>query len=243
MRNRIKVISLEKSTSRRDVFSKNNSHIHFEFFDAVDGSKLPKELIENPAFFEHGLAYSPGAYGCALSHVLLWNEAIRLNETLTIVEDDAIFRLDFEEQFSKLIDTLPSEWDIAVWGWNFDTILSLNIMPNISPVVVLFDQEQTKRSTANFQNNKENLHLLKLDQCFGTPAYSITPNGAKKFRSLCFPLTNFRLSFPIFNRELSNQGIDVAMSRIYKLTNSFCCFPPLAITQNDHTTSTVQNKS
>lgn len=239
MKSCIKVVSLETSSSRREAFSQNNSHIHFEFFNAIDGRELPREIIENPAFFEPGLPYTPGAYGCALSHVILWNEAIRLNETLTIVEDDAIFRLDFEEQFSRLVGTLSPEWDMIIWGWNFDTILALNIMPDISPAVVLFDQDQMRRSIVNFQNSKENLNLLKLDQCFGIPAYSISPNGAKKFRSLCFPLTNFRLSFPVLGKELSNQGIDVAMSRIYKLTNTFCCFPPLAITKNDHAISAI----
>ena len=36
------------------------------------------------------LAYTPGALGCALSHVALWKKAVSQNKSITIFEDDII---------------------------------------------------------------------------------------------------------------------------------------------------------
>jgi len=241
MSNPIKVISLERSIDRRNAFREYNSHINFEFFDAVDGAKLTDEFFATSTLFEKELPYTVGAYGCVLSHLALWEEAIKLNKTLTVAEDDAIFRFDFEEQSFELINSLSPDWDIIVWGWNFDSILSLHIMPNISPAVVLFGQEQLRESIVNFQILQQKPSMFRLDKCFGTPAYSISPAGAKRFKALCFPVKNFKVYYPVINKELPNEGVDSAMNRIYRLTNSYCCFPPLAVTKNEHAFSTVQN--
>jgi len=239
----IKVISLKRSTGRRDEFTKMNPQLKFEFVDAIDGSELTRESIAKTNLFHQELPYTSGAYGCALSHLSLWEEAIKFSKVMTVAEDDAIFRLDFEEQYSQLLREISPDWDIILWGWNFDSILSLYAMPNISSTVMLFNEVQLRNSIYNFQRFQEKPNLIRLDKCFGTPAYSISPNGAKKFKSLCFPITKFNLFFPVLNREFPNNGIDMAMNRIYQVTNSLVCFSPLVITKNDRSKSTVQNNS
>jgi len=113
-------------------------------------------------------------------------------------------------------------------------------MPGVSQAVMLFDQEKMRASVASFQGMTAAPSLLRLDKCFGTPAYAISPSGARKFMRECFPLKNFQLHFPVLNRMLPNNGIDIAMNRIYNLANSFCALPPLAITRNDHAISLIQ---
>ncbi|MDA8329102.1 MAG: glycosyltransferase family 25 protein [Betaproteobacteria bacterium] len=237
----IKVISMETSNERRKNFINLNKHIKFDFFNAVDGNQFTQEFIASTNLFEKGLPYTAGAYGCALSHLILWDEAINLDKVITIAEDDAIFRFDFENLYKKKLNSLPPDWDIVLWGWNFDSILSLNVMPNISPVVMVFNQDQLRNSIKEFQEFAEDTTLLRLDKCFGTICYSISPSGAAKFKSLCLPMSNFLLFFPLLNRQLPNNGIDIAMNKIYQATNSYVAFPPLVITKNDHTITTIQN--
>jgi len=57
---------------------------------------------------------------------------------------------------------------------------------------MLFSQEKLN----TFQTLCTPSLLLALDKCFGTIAYTITPEGATKFESLCFPLSSFRV--PLF---------------------------------------------
>jgi len=235
------VISLKRSKERRSIFLKENSHVDFTFFDAIDGSSLSKSVISDPNFFSSNLSYTKGAYGCALSHLSLWEIAIQENRIVTIIEDDVILRIDFDYQKNKLIESLHSDWDIILWGWNFDHVLSLNLIPNISPVMILFNQDQLRSNTDTFKIETHKPILYPLDKTFGIPAYSISPKGAKLFKLSCFPLTLFEIQFPLMNRKMHNNGLDIAMNMVYQDSASMVSFPPLAVTKNIHEISTVQN--
>jgi glycosyl transferase, family 25 len=228
----IQVVSLRRTPERRARFVQLNAGIQFEFFDAIDGKSVDHTKFFNGTLAEPNLPYSAGAIGCALSHLTLWERSIRENEILTIVEDDVALRHDFATKSREVIASLPDDWDLIMWGWNFDAILSINAMPGISQTVIAFDQTTLRQSLARFQRDLFEPHLFLLDKCFGTCAYSISPAGSLKFRRLCFPLRNEGVFFPFLNKVRPNDGIDIAMNRIYAATNSFVSFPPLAVTPN-----------
>ncbi|MFJ9451903.1 glycosyltransferase family 25 protein [Herbaspirillum sp. NPDC101397] len=234
------IISLDNAVARRSSFSAHNRHLDYEFISAFRGESVAPEVLSDPNLFASNLSYTKGAYGCALSHLAVWFAAMDNNEIVTVAEDDAIFRYDFQSIHQQVLNNLPDDWDIVMWGWNFDSILSLNSMPGISPTVLFFDQFQLRNNIYGFQAATQQPNPLPLDKCFGTPAYSISPKGAKKFIQGCFPLQHFLLYFQGLNKELPNNGIDIAMNRIYASTNSFACFPPLVITKNEHEISSVQ---
>jgi GR25 family glycosyltransferase involved in LPS biosynthesis len=234
------VISLARSVERRAQFTENNAHIDFQFFEAIDGNEVPEQVLRDPALFEPDLPYpSRGAYGVALSHLALWDKAIQDQTAITVAEDDAILRGDFQAMHPKKLAELPPDWDFVLWGYNFDAPLSLNAMPGISSVVMQFDQAQMRRSVPEFLSCSSEVSLFRLDACFGVPAYSISPAGAAKFKALCFPARNFFLRLA-FNQRMRNTGIDMAMNAVYAKTHSYACFPPLAITKNERSLSTIQ---
>lgn len=241
MKHDIRVISLERSSERRAAFIESNPGLDFSFFDAIDGSQVIGQVASEPDLFEPDLPYTAGAYGCALSHLSLWQEAAEGEKIVTVLEDDAVVRADFAEQSAAMLAGLPEDWDIIVWAWNFDSILSLNAMPGVSRAVMIFDQDTLRANVPTFRASTERPAALRLDKCFGTPGYAISPRGARRFMSGCFPLANYKVYFPLLNGEFANNGIDIAMNRIYSLTNSYCAFPPLAITRNEYAISTVQN--
>jgi len=236
----VKVISLQRSVERRLAFSEINPHLKFEFIDAVDGSALTPETLNDRDLFMPGLQYSRGAFALALSHLDLWNEAIRGGTALTVCEDDAIFRQDFEAQRDSLLGELSEAWDLVYWGWNFDSILSLNVMPGVSPAVLTVNQEELRNSIDTFRAGNALPRLLPLDKCFGTFCYTISAQGARKFKSLCFPLRNYSVYFPGLGGSVANVGLDVAMNKYYPDAASFVCIPPIAVTKNEHEHSTIQ---
>ena len=239
----IRVISLARSTGRRQAFADANAHVDFTFFDAIEGAAILNDVNHAPDLFEPNLPYSPGAYGCAMSHLSLWQEAADSGRPLTVVEDDAVLRHDFAQQSAALLASLPADWDICVWAWNFDSILSLNVMPGVSTAVMVFDQPQLCRSLDAFQRIGGRPNALRLDKCLGTPAYTISPAGARKYMSACFPLRHSRVHFPLLNKEVANNGIDIAMNAIYGTTNAWCSMPPLAATPNDAASSLIQHRA
>jgi GR25 family glycosyltransferase involved in LPS biosynthesis len=237
----IKVINVRRSTERRETFIRNNAHLEYEFFEAVDGLALTEAELQDPRHFVHPLAFpSAGAYGCALSHLRLWERAIETNRPLTVAEDDVFFRRDFREASQAVISHLPPDWDFVLWGWNMDAVLSLMSLAGVTPAVVLCNIDLVRENMDAFQASTAPSWPLGLDRCFGIPAYTISPSGARRFREECFPLRNFEIYIPVLNRNYRNNGVDIAMARAYSVTKSFVAFPPLVATKNDNASSTVQ---
>jgi GR25 family glycosyltransferase involved in LPS biosynthesis len=237
----VKVISLVRSAERRETFRRRNAHLDFDFFDAVDGSRLSLTELHAGGLFEPGLPYSVGAYGVALSHLAQWDQIIESGQARTVAEDDAIFRRDFGEQQARLLQTLPPDWDMVLWGWNFDAALAMDAMPGMAPMALLCDQQQLRGALDTFQSVTAPPHLLRLRSAFGLPCYSMSPAGARKFKAGCFPMRNASVFFPVLGSEVRNFGVDIATNRLYPDLNVLFSLPPLVATGNDHSRSTVQN--
>jgi glycosyl transferase family 25 len=236
----VQVISLERTPERRAQFTRRNPHLDFDFFNAVDGTALTAEAIQATGLFQPGLPYTRGAYGVALSHHALWQQTIALGEKLTVAEDDAIFREDFATARAELLDSLQPGWDMVLWGWNFDSILQLRVLPGM-PSAMAFDQQAMLAALPGFAFTTARPQAFRLDIAFGLPAYTISPGGAKKLTARCFPLTDFTRNVPLLPQPIRNEGVDVALSQAYPLTDSYACFPPLALSPNDRASSTIQN--
>lgn len=237
----VKVINLSRSAGRRESFIRDNPGLAYEFFEAVDGRTLTEKHLDASGLFVPPLAFpSMGAYGAALSHLKLWDMAIESGRPVTVAEDDAVFRADFAQASADILARMPDGWDFVLWGWNFDSVLSVLAMRGVSPVVMLFGQDVLRQNIDAFRKMTDVPAALGLDRCFGLPAYTISPAGARRFRQQCFPVRDFSLWFPVLNKHIRNTGIDLAMAKIYADTNSYVSFPPLVVTRNDHGISTIQ---
>jgi glycosyl transferase, family 25 len=230
----IRVISLARQPDRRSEFLRRNPHVASTFLDAVDGHALGIEQIRESGLFlaEVETTYDAHAYGVAMSHWQLWNEAAASDTPLTIAEDDALFRHDFEARSDAVLAALPADWDFVLWGWNFDSVVCVHAMGDSSPVAMLFDQPRLRASLDAFQSLTSPVQAFRLERAFGLPAYTVSPKGAAKLLPLCFPQRQQSVWLPVFNRSLENVGVDVATNAAYPRTQSFACFPPLAVTPN-----------
>lgn len=247
----VHVINLDRSPGRYDEFRVTNGHLeNIIRFTAVDGQK-----VDLPTLVQHGLVgenilqtYSLGGVGLALSHIALWEQAISTGKVLTICEDDTIFNLRFDIYANDVIKRLPSDWDLILWGWNFDLFLEFEMLPGVSSCVAQFEQERMRSQVDAFQNQMIVPHPYKLNWAFGTACYTITPKGARTLRQKLLPLRPMLIPYPKGNRappfgqHYRTVGIDVSMNAFYKDMNAYICFPPLVITKNDSRKSTVQEQ-
>jgi glycosyl transferase, family 25 len=230
----IRVISLARQPGRRSEFLRRNSHLPSTFLDAVDGHALTAEQIRESGLFlpEVQGTYDAHAYGVAMSHWQLWNEAADGGEPVTIAEDDALFRHDFESRSESVLAALPGDWDLVLWGWNFDSVVCVHPMGDGSPVAMLFDQPRLRASLDGYQSLETPVQAFRLERAFGLPAYTLSSRGAAKLLPLCFPQRQVSVWLPVYNRFLENIGVDVSTNAAYPRTQSFACFPPLAVTPN-----------
>jgi GR25 family glycosyltransferase involved in LPS biosynthesis len=209
--------------------------------EAVDGRDLNGAQLEASGLFIPPLPFpTMGAYGCALSHLKLWEWAIANDTPVTVAEDDAVFRDDFAQASAAFVSQLRDDWDLVLWGWNFDCVLSVTTLGAVSPALISVDQDSLRANIAAFKAMRRMPDPMGLDVGVGTPAYTISAAGARKFRQQCFPIRNIELRIPLVGQQPIT-GIDMAMCRIYRSTNSFVAFPPLVAVRNEG--STVQSEA
>jgi GR25 family glycosyltransferase involved in LPS biosynthesis len=239
---RVSFLNLERSPERLALFLANNPHLTDACrVAAVDGRTLLRdELYRSNALHPDVDTYTDGALGCAFSHLMQWGVAAQQGTVITIAEDDAIFHHDFEAKATELLASLPPDWDIVQWGWNFDSVLSFELLPGVSPCVGIFDQASLRANTEAYQKLPVKPVGYRLQRSFGTVCQSISPAGAHKLLNHCLPIRRMDVFYPLLNRTLPNTGIDSMMNELYPRINAYVSFPPLVITKNEHEISTVQ---
>jgi hypothetical protein len=158
---------------------------------------------------------------------------------VTIAEDDAVLNRRFSEKARKVMAKLPADWDIILWGWNFDSILHCEIIEGLKQGVMRFDAAPLREKQDRFQELDVDPLPLRLFGAFGVLCYSVSPKGARFLRSHCFPLRNEIIPIPGLGRPLRNFSIDVLMNKYYRVLNAFVSFPPLAWSENDKTASSL----
>jgi glycosyl transferase, family 25 len=235
------LINLDRSADRLAEFRRINAHLAaVERVAAVDGASVDRQQLVNAGIIASDLGYAPGALGCALSHVGLWRMAADHAEPITVAEDDAIFHAQFDRLAAGIMAMLPANWDLVLWGWNFDSILCFDFLPGISPCVARFSQDQLRSATAKFQTRTFSPQAYRLLRAFGSVCYSVSAAGASKLLRQSLPIRPMTVAFPTVDAEFPNRGIDIVMNAAYPDVGAFVSFPPLVITRNDNARSTVQ---
>ena len=241
----IRVINLDRSAQRLLTFETLNSHLNLKFlrFSAVDGMDLERGPLVDRGIITADLGYGDGALGCALSHLALWDLAIEQNQSLTICEDDAIFNRGFEVAAESLIKALPGDWHMILWGWNFDSVLLFDMIPGVSPCLGVFNQHRMRMGIDAYQSASLMPRPFRLVRAFGTVGYTVSPMGARAMKQHCLPLRNLEVFFPGLERVLPNSGLDIMLNDAYPSIYAYVSFPPLIITKNQRSLSTVQQEA
>ena len=110
---RVVIISLKRRQDRRRRLEKLIKSCRWpfkqpEWFDAIEGSKIPAT---------HGFYSGGGALGCKLSWCRVLEDAMNddLNSIL-VLEDDCIWRNDFVKQVDEFLRKIPADWEAMFLG-------------------------------------------------------------------------------------------------------------------------------
>jgi glycosyl transferase family 25 len=234
-------INLAARPDRNERFLRLNAGLaDFRRMDAVVGAiQRTDDLIRAGVIVEPLISFTPGALGNALSHKQVWEQCAAGDAAVTLAEDDAAISRHFARKAPEVLAKLPADWDIILWGWNFDSVLHVGFMGEIKEAVTYFDARPLGPRVAEFQAADYDVMPLRLVNAFGIVSYSITPAGARRLLAACFPLRNEAIPIPGLNRQLLNISLDATMNKHYRSLRSYVCFPPLVWTENDHGQSDV----
>jgi GR25 family glycosyltransferase involved in LPS biosynthesis len=244
---RLNIINLPTRADRRAQFTAWNTRpgIELAFVDAVVGASVdPGYLQTQGVVSSDANAFTAGALGNALSHRALWLKAKDSAEPMIICEDDACLRGDFTVRAPAILRQLPPGWDIAFLGYNTNATVAVE-GPDAIKTILLFD-DTAKKAPGYFdsyaQSNAPSPTLMACFQAWGTLCYAISPKGAARLLSLCFPLNSgpdlvmFGQGRVIKPYTLDGM-INVALQR--QPVSAWCSYPPLALSSNDVATSDV----
>jgi glycosyl transferase, family 25 len=240
----IHVINLDRCKDRLSSFQTLNAHpeLNFVRFPAIEGKDVARAALVGRGMITADLSYSDANLGCSLSHLALCEQAIEKNHWLTVCEDDAIFNSGFSAAAESMIQALPQDWHLILWGWNFDSVLLFDLVPGVSPCLSVFDQDWLRKGVEAFQAARLHPQAFRLFNTFGLVGYSVSPLGAQAMRQSCLPLRNMDIFIPGLGRSVSNCSLDVALNAIYRNINAYVCFPPLIVSKNLHSESTIQKE-
>jgi GR25 family glycosyltransferase involved in LPS biosynthesis len=235
------VINLDRSTERWAAFEKANATaVRFSRFRAIEGAAQSRPDLQASGILNLDVPYTDGAVGCAMSHIALWKMAATENRNLTICEDDAVFNGEFTLRSEALLQQLDGKFDVILWGWNFDSVLSYQLLPGVSICAARFDQGRMRASMDRFRKLRFQPSLYRLARAFGLPCYTVSPQGAQTLLERSLPLRNMAVRFPGYDHMFPNNGIDIVMSALYPDLRAYVSLPPLVITPNERAVSTVQ---
>jgi glycosyl transferase family 25 len=236
-------INLARRPDRKDRFLLRNRAIaRFRRVEAVDGKTLDVHQLIKEGIVRRSLkTYTAGALGCALSHKRIWEQCASGTRPVTVAEDDAAFNRCFNEKARAVMKRLPPNWEIILWGWNFDSVLHVELGEGI-PTSIMYFHAANGKPVTDFRTLTFEVLPLRLITAFGTVCYSLTPRGAQKLVAACFPLRNELLWVEGLRRKLCNFGIDVMMNKQYRDLQAYVAFPPLVWTDNDKTNSDIAGR-
>ncbi|GBR03112.1 glycosyltransferase family 25 protein [Acetobacter oeni] len=240
---KIRVISLDRIPWRFEAFVRANPNLPAERVSACDGSGLDIATCVRDGLFADTFGYRAGEMGCAVSHIILWQECAGGSIPFHIAEDDAIIRDDFFRQVHNILSR-REDWDIVLWTYNYNWPVALRPASGTGHVVLTGPDSNpaiVARQKEEFQSGLREPALLPLASAAGIGCYSISPKGAARMLDACLPLTQQPARYAI-NPEVAwiNSALDVEMSRYYEKQNAWLAYPPLALMINDESVSTIR---
>lgn len=194
-------------------------------------------MLISAGYVSETCEYSPGALGCALSHIRLWEQAALSEGYTTIFEDDAFVSKEFSSRSAQILFSLPKDWDIILWG--------LSVKPpfawiDIGTVRARLEGYGEKRAidedSQAFLLQLDPTSAVRLAHGFGLFGYSISSRGARSALAHVLPLRKRWVEFADAGVRTSDIHIDVSLCDLYPRLNAYVCLPPLVV-HDDHTAS------
>ncbi len=238
-----RVINLARHPHRLEQFLGQNATAGFDIerFDAIDGSSIEIGTAIANGIIANGAKFTTGAVGVAMSHREIWHESIARAKCVLVFEDDAVLRHDFRDVLPPLVAQLPDDWEIVLLGYNTDSVLDLKLWGGGISLHGFFSvQYPTPAQLSDFAASKAPVGVHRLNNAFGICAYAISPSGAKRLISACFPMDNRLISIPAVGQSIRSFGLDCMMNAYYGRLSAYACFTPLVMPINDRSSSSVQ---
>ena len=175
------LISLDRQVARNQEFAINNPDLtNLTIFQSYDGQN-PDYLDDwaRPRVSEN-LNWLPGAIGCGLAHMKLWEMCIELDTPILILENDAKLVINFDTHLEQIVSRLPEDWDIIFFGSNWDAFTFIDLFKEeFGTAKVEFNQPLLGLFFDSTSFSFSDPVFYKVRVTYGTHCYLLSPKGAR----------------------------------------------------------------
>lgn len=216
------VINLKKNKKRYNEFMENarNANVNVSRFDATYGIELSNNDPYIKKYFSNDIKLTKPQLGCAISHIRIWEDAVRNNHDIIIIfEDDAIIPPDFKEKINIVFSQLPEDWDMLLLGINKGYCKKYNIGNNL----LTFEKGRDFFKKSNKGNWGLFAYVLNIKFVKELLKQKITNTIDKYIRDNYYYNDNFKifLSYPIIvNHEYDNYSDIINKNRKDEMINN-----------------------
>jgi glycosyl transferase family 25 len=114
------LINMDKDCDRLEKVTKecDKVGIKFQRFTGVKVSDVSQNILDK-YIPDETQKYGPnGMIGCGLSHLFVWQDAVKNNyKNIVVLEDDVHFTYDFNEYLHNIMEEVPNDYDILYLGY------------------------------------------------------------------------------------------------------------------------------
>jgi glycosyl transferase family 25 len=195
----IYLINMDKDTEKLNNVTKEckKFNINFERLSGVNPLKLSEEELDKYVTKICQNICPNGLIGCAISHMKIYEDALKNNyKNILVLEDDVYFTDDLYEVLDKAMSELPEDYDILYLGcvglcdkkqvYNMDLYLIFHLLFKL-----------LCKSKKQITNNKY-IHVPKFP--LSTHAMIISNKGCKKLLNVIGKISN-HIDFTIASKS------------------------------------------
>jgi glycosyl transferase family 25 len=202
------LINMDKDTERLEKVTKEckKFNINFERFCGVDPLKLSKKELNKYVSKTCQNICPNGIIGCGISHMKIYEDAIKNNyKNILVLEDDVYFRDELYKDLEEAMTELPEDYDILYLGcsgmcdkkqvYNMDLYLIFNLFIYFLSKFKSKCKNECKNKNKNKNKNYKYIHI---------PEFPLTVHGIIISNKGCIKLLNLIEKF--------NYHIDVTIA-------------------------------
>ena len=250
MQHPLLVISLKRTPERLRTFFKINEDAlvdwEVDVINGIDGIEQEEIVHQSRCVSDSALEqWTKGAIGSALSHLKAWRRCIEINKDVLIAEDDTVLAKNLKYELEKLniVGGTAKQTYLVLLGWNLDSLLHAELSPGLEMISLFEPTYPDLEKLEAIINSDRERNICNLNQCFGLPAYWITPQIAHTLLNACIPLQAERNRMTRGIPEHYLVTLDGMLTNRYKAINAKITIPPLALAINDQNTSLTRRKN
>ncbi|HUQ97093.1 MAG TPA: glycosyltransferase family 25 protein [Chitinophagaceae bacterium] len=198
---KVYVLSVTAAVQRREKFKRRFEGLQYEFFYGADKTAFSIEDLIAKGIYSDALTRKnhrynkimlPGEIACAWSHKLIYEEIIeKAYNRVLIFEDDATMNGDHIKNAASVLNELPENWEMLMWGWgeNEEVTLSAKVKQSVYHIQHrLGFLKWNHRIINNLFAKKFSKHLKQAGFHDFTYSYAVTRSAAAKFIAMQSPV-------------------------------------------------------